>query len=79
MLGKQVISFRNNKLNVDMYSFDISACHTMKSAINSRKPYNDSIIVRTVHGRKKIQILKKAMLLICTKMFINEHLAAYKQ
>ena len=36
-LKQQDISSMNNKLNVDMHSSDISACHTMKSGSKSRK------------------------------------------
>ena len=66
----------NNKLNVNMHLSDISACHTIKSGIKSRKPENDNIIVRLVNRKKKIQILKKAKLLKGTKIFINEHFKA---
>ena len=58
--------------NVDIYSSDISACHTIKCGIKSRKPENDSIIVRFVNREKKIQILKKDKHK-GTKCFINEH------
>ena len=70
MLEQQVMSFINNKMNVDMHSFDNSACNTIKSGNKSRKPESYNIIVQLID--RKTQILKTAKLIKGTNFFINE-------
>lgn len=72
-LEKQVLAFLNGKLDLNISSDDISACHTLRSAVASRTS-KENIIVRFVNRKSKVQVMKKAKMLKGSNVFINEHL-----
>ena len=64
-LEHEVVSFLKKKMNVDIQSSDISACHTLKSDIKSQKPWCKKYSHST-HQPKEEKTK--------TNIFFNEHL-----
>ena len=54
-LERQVIGYLNKKLDIDIVSNDISACHTLRNRMRDK---SDNIIVRFVNKKSKLKVLK---------------------
>ena len=70
-LERQVIGYLNKKLDIDIVSNDISACHTLRNRMRDK---SDNIIVRFVNKKSKIKVLQNVRKLKGSNVYINEHL-----
>ena len=70
-LERQVIGYLNKKLDLDIASNDISACHTLRNRMRDK---SDNIIVRFVNKKSKIKVLINVRKLKGSNVYINEHL-----
>ena len=66
-----MIGYLNKKLDLDIVSNDISACHTLRNRMRDK---SDNIIVRFVNKKSKTKVPRNVRKLRGSNVYIDEHL-----